>query len=351
LKEIKIQNKSINKDHSPFIIAEAGLNHNGDLEKAFEMISIAKQAGVDSVKFQTFKAHEIVEDTELTYSYKSQGKEITESMYEMFKRCEFSKKEWYEIKRKCDDEEIIFLSTPQNQSDLDLLLEIGISAIKVGSDDFVSLPLLKGYATTNLPLILSCGMSDLSEVFESLDAVGAFKDHPTILLLTTSQYPTPPEDVNLKKLQTLSTAFPMIPMGFSDHTIGTIAAANAVALGAQVFEKHFTLDHDLPGPDHWFASNPKELKEYVQTIRQSHIMLGSEIVRPTPTEKEMRTIARRSVTALEDISDGITFTKENIGLRRPGEGIEPKYFEKILGKKSSRKIKKGTSLKFSDLFE
>ena len=346
--EIKIGEKSINKENSPFIIAEAGLNHNGDLEKALEMISIAKNAGVDAVKFQTFKAHEIVEDTELTYSYKSQGKEITESMYKMFKRCEFSKKEWYEIKKKCDDEKIIFLSTPQNRSDLDLLLEIGISAIKVGSDDFVSLPLLKDYASTNLPLILSCGMSNLSEVFESLNVVGAFKNYPTILLLTTSQYPTPPEDVNLRKLQTLSSAFPMIPLGFSDHTIGTTAAVNAVALGAQVFEKHFTLDHDLPGPDHWFAAEPNELKIYVKTIKESFVMLGSEIVRPTPTEEEIKNSCRRSVTALENISKGSSLTITNIGLRRPGDGIESKFFEKILGKKSSRKIKKGVSLKFGD---
>lgn len=346
--EIKIDGKTIGRNFPPFIIAEAGLNHNGDLEKAFEMISVAKKAGVDAVKFQTFKAHEIIEDKELTYSYKSQGKVITESMYEMFKRCEFSEDDWFKIKKKCDEEKITFLSTPQNQPDLDLLLKVGISAIKVGSDDFVSLPLLKEYASTNLPLILSCGMSNLSEVHESLNVVGAFKNYPTILLLTTSQYPTPPEDVNLRKLQTLSTAFPMITIGFSDHTIGAIAASNAVVLGARVFEKHFTLDHELPGPDHWFASEPDELRTYVDAIRQSYVMLGTELVSPTSTEEKILTTSRRSVTALEDIPMSSIFTKQNIGLRRPGDGVKPKFFDDILGKKSTRDIKKGTSLGFGD---
>jgi N,N'-diacetyllegionaminate synthase len=346
--EIKIGGKSINEENLPFIIAEAGLNHNGDLEKALEMISIAKNAGVDAVKFQTFKAHEIVEDTKLTYSYKSQGKEITESMYEMFKRCEFSKKEWHEIKRKCDDEKIIFLSTPQNRSDLDLLLEIGISAIKVGSDDFTSLPLLKSFASTKLPLILSCGMSNLGEVYNALESVGALDGYPTILLLTTSQYPTPIEEVNLQKIITLSNSFPKIPIGFSDHTIGNVAASMAVCLGACVFEKHFTLDHNLPGPDHWFAADSQQLKEYVITIKNAKKILGSGIVRATNSEEKMKISARRSVTSLSDIKKFETLSNENLGMRRPGDGISTAYLDEIIGKKALKEIKKGSKIKFGD---
>ena len=348
MKEIKIQNFRIGKKCQPFIIAEAGLNHNGDLDRAFEMIRVAKQTGIDAIKFQTFKAHEIVEDPNLTYTYKSQGKEITESMLDMFERCEFNREEWFQIKKKCDEEKILFLSTPQNKTDLDLLLEVGVPAIKVGSDDFTSLPLLKSFASSKLPLILSCGMSNLAEVYHSLDTVGALDGYPTILLLTTSQYPTSDEDVNLNKLNTLSNSFPMIPLGFSDHTIGNTAAAMAVSLGACVFEKHFTLDHNLPGPDHWFATNPNELQEYVKIIRQSYVMLGSEIVKPTPAEEEMKISARRSITALKDIPEGILLTKDNIGLRRPGNGILPSFFEQIIGKKSTQEIKKGSLLKFDD---
>ena len=257
---IKIENFDIGTNSSPFVVGEAGINHNGEISKALEMIEVAKKTGLNAIKFQTFKASEFIVDTTQTYTYKSQGKEITESMFEMFERCEFSKEEWHKIKRKCDQEKILFLSTPQNYSDLELLLDLDIKAIKVGSDDLTNLPLLKKFASTNLPIILSSGMSTLDEVSEALDTVGFFSGHPTILLITTSQYPTPPEDVNLMKFHTLSKKFPDLILGFSDHTIGPIASSLACVLGAVFFEKHFTLDCNLQGPDHWFSANPEQLK-------------------------------------------------------------------------------------------
>ena len=257
---IKIENFDIGTNSSPFVVGEAGINHNGEISKALEMIEVAKKTGLNAIKFQTFKASEFIVDTTQTYTYKSQGKEITESMFEMFERCEFSKEEWHKIKRKCDQEKILFLSTPQNYSDLELLLDLDIKAIKVGSDDLTNLPLLKKFASTNLPIILSSGMSTLDEVSEALDTVGFFSGYPTILLITTSQYPTPPEDVNLMKFHTLSKKFPDLILGFSDHTIGPIASSLACVLGAVFFEKHFTLDCNLQGPDHWFSANPEQLK-------------------------------------------------------------------------------------------
>ena len=199
MKKIKIKNYEIGKNFPPFIIAEAGINHNGEISKALEMIEAAKKTGLNAIKFQTFKASEFIVDTTQTYTYRSQGKEITESMFEMFERCEFSKEEWHKIKRKCDQEKILFLSTPQNYSDLELLLELDIKAIKVGSDDLTNLPLLKKFASTNLPIILSSGMSTLDEISDALDTIGFSSGHPTLLLVTTSQYPTPHEDVNLMK--------------------------------------------------------------------------------------------------------------------------------------------------------
>ncbi|MCF6153184.1 MAG: N-acetylneuraminate synthase [Candidatus Kuenenia stuttgartiensis] len=347
--KIKIGNKKcIGDGCPPFIIAEAGINHNGDIEKAYAMISVAKEAGADAVKFQTFKAEEFIGDPEMVFTYKSQGKEVTESMLEMFRRCEFGRDVWFLLKKRCDDESIMFLSTPQNRSDLDLLLEVGITAIKVGSDDFTNIPLLKSYASTGLPMILSCGMSDMGEVYQALEAVGALDGHPTVLMLCTSEYPTPPEDVNLLKLRTLSDAFPMVIPGFSDHTQGPLAPSLAVAMGAKVFEKHFTLDHNLPGPDHWFSEDPAGLREWVSSIKKSWLMMGSGIIRPTGKEQEIRPLARRSISATADIEQGATLTQQNTGLRRPGTGLPPTLYEGLLGCKAVKKIMKNSILKWGD---
>jgi len=345
---IKIDNTLIGTGQPPFIVAEAGINHNGDLETAFKMIETAKKARVDAIKFQTFKAEEFIGETGQTYTYVSNGKKVTESMLEMFRRYELKRDEWFLIKEKCDKEEILFLSTPQNRSDLDLLLEVGISAIKVGSDDFTNLPLLNSYSEARLPIILSCGMSNLAEIYQSLETVGALDGYPTILLLCTSQYPTPPEDVNLLRIKTLSSAFPMLPLGFSDHTQSSLASSLGMALGACVFEKHFTLSHDLPGPDQWFSVDPEELREWRKSIWDSYTMLGNGIVRPTKAEEEMKAVARRSIVALSEINEGDLLTDKNIGMKRPGNGLPSSMFNNLLGLNASRSIKKGNVLKLGD---
>ena len=346
--KIKLNNQSIGHDCQPFIIAEAGINHNGDIQNALDMIDVAKVAGADAIKFQTFEASGIVTDSSLTFTYKSQGKEITESMFEVFKRCELSKTEWIKIKQKCDEEKILFLSTPENRSDLDLLLELGIPAIKVGSDDFTNIPLLKDYSTTGLPLIISCGMANLDEIQQTLKAIGALENYPTVLMLTTSEYPTVPMNVNLLKLKTLSKSFPNIPLGYSDHTEGILASSLADALGAKVFEKHFTLDKNLPGPDHWFSEDPVGLKNWIDSIRSATTMLGSAEVKPTEKEERTKILARRSVVALCDINQGELFDQNNIWPRRPGNGLSAIMIEEIFGKKSTKKISKGDLLKIGD---
>lgn len=348
MKQIKLNNHIIAKGEPPFIIAEVGINHNGDIKNALKMIDVAKNSSVNAIKFQTFKASELTSDKSQKYTYKSQGKNITESMYEMFKRCELERKDWKKIKKRCDERKILFLSTPQNKTDLDLLLDLGISAIKVGSDDFTNLPLIKEFSTTKLPLLLSCGMADLSEICTSLNTIGAFDGYPTILLHTTSQYPTPVKDVNLLKLKTLQNIFQNIPIGFSDHTQGSLASSLAVSLGAVVFEKHFTLDNNLPGPDHWFSENPTSLKKWASSIKNAYTMLGNSILKPTKEELKMRKIARRSIVTLKDIKKGEKFKKNNLGVRRPGTGIPPVLLEKIIGLKSIKTIKKGEKIKFGD---
>ncbi|HJU50430.1 MAG TPA: N-acetylneuraminate synthase family protein [Pseudogulbenkiania sp.] len=333
----------------PFTIAEVGINHNGDFDRACRMIEVAKAAGADAVKFQTFKAAEFCGDPGQMFSYQSQGQTVTESMLAMFRRHEFSRDDWFRLKAHCDQVGITFLSTPQNSSDLELLLEIGVSAIKVGSDDFTNLPLIRRYAQTGLPLILSCGMSDIGEVHQALEAAGWFAGYPVIVLLCTSQYPTPPEDVNIRKLTTLRQAFEGLIIGFSDHTQGPLAASLATALGAGVFEKHFTLSHDLPGPDHWFSEEPQGLEQWIHNIQTAHAMLGCAWVKPTPAELDMRVLARRSVVALRDIKPGEVLSDENIGLRRPGGGLAPGLLEHVVGLAATRPLRAGQRLQLGDM--
>lgn len=348
-KLFQIAGRNISQNDPPYCIAEVGINHNGDLAIAKKMIDVAKAAGADVVKFQTFKAEEFCGDPAQTFTYKSQGKSVTESMLAMFQRHEFSADKWQEINAYCKSLDVTFFSTPQNRSDLDVLLKVGVPAIKVGSDDFTNLPLLRSYAETELPLILSCGMSDLAEVHQALDTVCWFEGYPAALLLCTSQYPTPPEDANIAKLTTLQQAFPGLLVGFSDHTQGPLAAALAVGRGARIFEKHFTLDKNLPGPDHWFSEEPDGLAEWIRTIRTSDLLLGTPFVRPTKAEQDMRVMARRSVVALHDVFRGDTLSSVNVGLRRPGGGLSPVMIEKIFGLVATRDIKRGELLSFGDM--
>lgn len=345
----QIAGRSIGINSPPYCIAEVGINHNGDLAIAKRMIEAAKAAGADAVKFQTFKAEEFCGDPAQTFTYQSQGKAVTESMLAMFRRYELPTGSWRAIKAHCETVGITFFSTPQNLSDLDLLMEIGVPAIKVGSDDFTNLPLLRSYAVSKLPLILSCGMSDLAEVHQALDTVGWFDGYPVALLLCTSQYPTPPEDVNIAKLTTLQQAFPGLLAGFSDHTQGSLAAALAVSRGAKIFEKHFTLGKDMPGPDHWFSEEPAGLAGWIENIRTADTLMGSPLVRPTKAEQEMRLVARRSVVALRDITLGETLDNANTGLRRPGGGLPPDMIGKVVGLIATRDIKKGERLSLGDM--
>ncbi len=348
MRRISIAGREIGEGCPPFIIAEVGINHNGSLETALRMIQTAKDAGADAVKFQTFKADEFISDPTVTFTYQSAGASVTESMLAMFRRYELPAECWGEIKKRCEDTGILFLSTPQNRSDLDLLLQVGVPAVKIGSDDFTNLPLLKSYALTGLPLLVSCGMSDLAEVHQALEAVGTLEGYPTILLLCTSQYPTPPADVNLRKLQTLAAAYPSLVLGFSDHTQGPLASSLALAMGASLFEKHFTLGHGLPGPDHWFSEEPAGLKEWIDSVRTAHVMMGSALVRPTAAEKNMRALARRSIVALRAIGPGEILDEKNLGLRRPGTGLYPGLWDALLGKTASRTIAKGAQIQMGD---
>jgi N,N'-diacetyllegionaminate synthase len=339
--EFKIGDRKIGLNEQPFCIAEVGINHNGDIKRAINMVKVAKESGADAVKFQTFSAEEFCGEDQ-KFTYKSQGKTITEPVLEMFKRYEFTKKQWFEIKKECDRQSIIFMSTPQNRTDLDLLLEIGIPAIKVGSDDLTNTPLIQSYSKEKLPLILSSGMSDLAEVYNSVNIAGGFDNNHVALLLCTSQYPTLPEEVNLARLNTLKNALPGIVIGFSDHTRGSLASSLAVTLGASILEKHFTLDHNLPGPDHWFSEDSDGLKEWVRSIRLSYIMQGSPVVRPTSSEAKNKIEYQRRLVAACDIKADDLFSENNITLRRVtgGHGFPPNFIDYLIGRPSPKNYHK-----------
>ncbi|MBA7589374.1 N,N'-diacetyllegionaminic acid synthase [subsurface metagenome] len=314
---IKItNNRYIGNDEPCFVVAEIGINHNGDINLAKKMIDMAKECGVDAVKFQTFKAKEFVSSPDETYTYKSQGREVTESMLEMFEKYEFSEED--------------------------------LPIIKVGSDDLTNLELLKYYASKNKTLIISTGMAFISEIEDAVEIIRQKGNNDLVVLHCISSYPSEPEEVNLKKMLTIKQAFNVV-VGFSDHTIGNIAATAAIALGAKVIEKHFTLDKNLPGPDHWFSSDPKELSQLVQAIRYTEKSLGNYVIKPTPKELKMRKIARRSIVAARDIKKGEIITPEALCVKRPGTGLPPKFINYILKKEAKINIKKNELITFEKI--
>jgi len=336
---------------SLFIIAEVGINHNGDLKTAKKMIDEAKKAGVNCVKFQTFRAEEFVSDSKQTYTYQSQGKEVTESMLEMFKRYEFTKSEWMEIIEYCKQQNILFSSTAQNKSDLDFLLSLTeLPFIKVGSADLTNLDLLKYYASKQKPMIISAGMAYADEIEDAISSIREMKNEDITVLHCVSSYPADAKEVNLKKIPMIRDTF-NVKVGFSDHTLGSTAAVGSVCFGAKVIEKHFTLDTTMAGPDHWFSITPEELKKYVEAIRFIEKAIGNSELIPTPKELEMRKIARRSIVAEENLEIGDTLTHENISFKRVSEEdmLPPKEIQNILGKKVKNRIDKNSAIKLKDL--
>jgi N,N'-diacetyllegionaminate synthase len=331
--------RSVGEGEPCLIIAEIGINHNGDVSIAKKMIDVAKESGADVVKFQTFKAKEFVSNPEATYTYKSQGKSVTESMLKMFERYEFNESQWKELFTYCQKKGILWASTPQNPSDLDFLLSISdVILVKVGSDDLTNLKLMKYYASKNKPMIISAGMAYESEIADAVEMIKPLNKQLAVLHCISS-YPAAVEQVNLKKMKTIRDKFNVV-VGFSDHTEGTLAASMAVGLGANIVEKHFTLDKNLPGPDHWFSSSPEELKELVDSIRYVEKAMGTEAIVPTEKEMDMRKLARRSIVAAKDIQMGEKILEASLDIKRPGTGLPPKEIDRVINKKAKQDIKK-----------
>ena len=339
MKKVSIANRLVGEGEPCFIIAEAGVNHNGDVNLAKRLIEVAKESGADAVKFQTFKAEEVVTRgaEKAEYQKRTTGKE--ESQYDMLKKLELSEEVHFELKDYADSQGIIFLSTPYDEGSVDFLVRLGVSALKISSADITNHPLLSHIAAKNLPLILSTGMSTLGEVEEAVEVIVNSGNEQIILLHCNFNYPAKIEDVNLRAMITLKQAFGF-PVGYSDHTMGIEVSLSAVALGAVVIEKHFTLDRNLPGPDHRASLEPAELKDMVVKIRNIERALGSAVKHPFGEEIQNREICRRSIVATVDIPQGTVITSDMLTAKRPGTGIPPKYATALVGRKVVRAIKK-----------
>ena len=336
--KIKIGDKLVGDGESCFIIAEAGVNHNGDIELAKRLIDIAKEAGTDAIKFQTFKSENIVTPKTPKAKYQAENTRPNESQYRMLKKLELSEDEFRELHRYTRKKGIIFLSTPFDFESADFLEELGVPAFKVSSTDLTNLPFLEYIAEKRKPIILSTGMGTLGEIEEAINTIKNAGNEEIILLHCITSYPAKFESLNLRAIQTLKEAF-KLPVGFSDHSLGIYAPIAAVTLGAVVIEKHFTLDKNLPGPDHKASLNPEELREMTKGMRLIENALGDGIKRLTPEEEEIKSVSRRSIVAKVDIPEGVIITKEMITFKRPGTGLSPKYYQEIIGKKARRNIK------------
>ncbi|MCJ2164152.1 MULTISPECIES: N-acetylneuraminate synthase [unclassified Pseudodesulfovibrio] len=327
-----------------FIIAEAGVNHSGDMELARRLVDAAAQAGADAVKFQTFKAKEIVTDSATKASYQKSTSDADESQLAMLKKLELDTEAHEMLIAHCRKQGIEFLSTPFDGDSLDMLLELGISTVKVPSGEITNLPYLRKVGAKGKPIILSTGMTTLEEVDAAVEILtkAGMQERLITLLHCNTQYPTPIEDANLRAMNTLAKAFPNCKVGYSDHTLGIVCPIAAAAMGARVIEKHFTLDKSMEGPDHAASLDPKELKAMVAGIRDIETGLGSGTKEPSASERENINIARRFLVAAVPIAQGEPFSETNVTPKRTGQGgISPMRWDEIMNKTAPRAFQPG----------
>lgn len=324
---------------SVLVIAEAGVNHNGDPDLAFRLVDAAAVAGADRVKFQTFEAGRLVSVNARKADYQLHATDAGESQYEMLRRLELSRATHEALIERCRTRGIGFLSTGFDPSSIDLLVDLGIDSMKIPSGDITNLPALRRIGSLGLPVMLSTGMATLGEIeaaIGELERAGTPRARITVLHCTT-EYPAPMVEVNLRAMCTIREAFG-VAVGYSDHTEGIEVAVAAVALGATVIEKHFTLDRNLPGPDHKASLEPAELKAMVDAIRNIEAAMGDGIKQPGPSERRNMPIARKSLVAARAITAGEVFSADNVAVKRPGDGISPMRWDEVLGRRAPRDI-------------
>lgn len=317
------------------VIAEVGINHNGSLDLAKRSIDAAKAAGAGAVKFQNYRTEDFLSDRTLTYSYISRGENVTEPQWDMFKRCELDRAQLHALADHSRNAGILFASTPTGIDGIADLADAGAAFLKNGSDFLSHLPLIAAMAKSGLPTIISTGMATEGDVADAVEAYREAGGRNLAILHCVSAYPAPPASLNLNRMSALADTFG-VPVGFSDHSEGTAAAAVSVAMGAAIVEKHFTLDRDLPGPDHRFSSDPAEFAALVRAIRDTEAMLGESAIAPASVEKDARDGYRLSCVAARDLPEGAVVTEADIRFRRPGTGLPPKAMNELVGRRLAR---------------
>lgn len=345
---MKIAGRQIGERFPCFLIAEAGVNHNGSMELAQRLVEAAAQAGADAVKFQTFQAERVISAGTPKAEYQKKATGNREQQLEMLRRLEMPERMTRAVAAHAASVGITFLSTAFDEQSVDLLDDIGVRAFKVGSGDVTNLPLLEFIGCKRKPVILSTGMSYLEEVKGAVETLLAAGCPELALLHCVSSYPADPEEANLRVLQTLRDNF-KVPIGFSDHCMDNAIAVAAVAMGANILEKHITLDVNLPGPDHRMSLSPGEFKGLVKSVRGVERSLGDGIKRPHPGEQNVRELARRSIVAAHTIASGAIITREMLAFKRPGTGIPPGQWKQLVGKRAARGIASDSVITMKDL--
>lgn len=320
---------------SCLVIAEAGVNHNGDIELATRLVDAAYDAGADYIKFQTFKADNLVTAKARKADYQEKQTGAEESQYSMLKKLELSYRDFMVLNDYCRVKGISFLSTPFDEESIGFLHELGMQVWKIPSGEVTNYPYLVKIAETHKPIIMSTGMCTLEDVETAIRVLSLNGCGPITLLHCTTEYPAPYAEVNLRAMETLRSTF-NLPVGYSDHTQGIVIPIAAVAMGAIVLEKHFTLDRTMEGPDHKASLEPAELKAMIEAIRCVEVALGDGVKNPTDSELRNMVIARKSIVAMKPIGDGERFTSENITAKRPGSGISPMRWNEVLGQFAKR---------------
>jgi N-acetylneuraminate synthase/N,N'-diacetyllegionaminate synthase len=348
-KELTFGKRVVGAGHPAFVIAEAGVNHNGKLDLAFQLVDAAITARADAVKFQTFIASEVLTAGAAKAEYQKTTTGEQESQLEMVRRLELSFGDFRKLKMYCDDQGITFLSTPFDFKSVDFLEGLGVVAFKISSGDLTNDPLLRHVAAKGRPVILSTGMSDMDEVRDALAVIQAAGNNDVILLQCVTNYPAAAEDINLKAMLSMQKAFD-VNVGYSDHTLGIEVALAAVALGACVIEKHFTLDKNFAGPDHRASLEPHEFKAMVDGIRTVEASLGNGQKVPAASEAGNATVARRSIVAARDIKTGTLITSAEIAFKRPGTGLPPRMVDQVVGKTARVDVTAGSLLEL-EMFE
>ena len=337
---VSVAGRAIGPGNPCFIIAEAGVNHNGSPEMALQLVDAAVQAGTDAVKFQTFKAERLVTPDAPKADYQKRTTDAAESQFEMIRRLELSAEMHRDLMAYCEDRGILFMSSPFDEESADLLDELGVAVFKIPSGEITNLPYLGHIARKGKPMVVSTGMAYLSEVETAVRALEDAGNREFVLLHCVSNYPADPADVNLMAMRTMSTAF-NVPAGYSDHTPGIEVPIAAVALGACVIEKHLTLDRNLPGPDHKASLEPEVFTAMVRSIRTVESALGHGRKEPAASEANTASVARKSLVAACDISAGTTLTENLIAVRRPGTGLPPAMGPYLIGRSVRVSVRAG----------